>query len=85
MQDTMLLHGLHRAADDVLFHQFHYQLKGQLNEPAFEASWREIVARHPAFRTSFAWEGMTQAVQVVHERVDLPFLRQDWQALQASA
>src|SRR5262249_13608628 len=49
---------------------------GELDIPALEHSFVEIVRRHEAWRTTFEWNG-DQAVQIVHpapSRVAIPFL-----------
>jgi amino acid adenylation domain-containing protein len=48
--------------------------EGELNIPALERSFAEIVRRHEAWRTTFLWDG-NQAVQIVHPapaRIEIP-------------
>src|SRR5206468_1713552 len=37
--------------------------------------------RHPILRTSFAWEGIEEPVQIVRHRVSIPWEEQDWRDL----
>ena len=76
MQQLMLLHAL-GSGDSVLANQIVYQIDGDLDEERFAAAWRVIVARHPALRTAFLWEGLEKPVQVVRGTVELPFQRFD--------
>ena len=34
--------------------------------------------RHPLLRTCFAWDGLKKPVQIVRERVELPWIEDDW-------
>ena len=36
------------------------------------------MARHPLLRTCFAWEGLKRPVQIVRQRVELPWTEHDW-------
>lgn len=49
-----------------------------LNVPVFLQAWQRVVQRHPIFRTSFRWHGLTEPLQDVHRQVTLPFDQQDW-------
>ena len=60
--------------------QVEYHVAGA-DSDLLEASWREVVARHPALRTTFHWEGLPRPLQATHRRVDLPVTRDDWRGL----
>ena len=50
--------------------------QGDLNLPALERSFAEVVRRHEAWRTTFLWDG-NQAVQIVHPapaQIMIPFV-----------
>ena len=49
-----------------------FRLRGKLDLAAFRRALERIVERHEVLRTSFANRG-GEPVQVIHERVDLPF------------
>ena len=81
MQEVMLLHTLANAKADALFNQFCYELRGDLNPEALRQAWQQIVDRHPILRTAFVWENLKQPLQVVRQRVALPFEQLDWRGL----
>ncbi|MEJ2153316.1 MAG: condensation domain-containing protein, partial [Gemmatimonadota bacterium] len=69
MQRLMLLHELTAAQPDVLTNQLRYRITGGLDEAAFRRACETVVARHPALRTGFLWEGFEQPLQVVRGTV----------------
>jgi thioesterase domain-containing protein len=83
MQSLMLLSATSRGASrDSLLTHFCYELHGTLDPIRFEQSWQVLVDRHPALRTMFLWEGLQVPVQIVRNTVAVPFLSEDWTALQ---
>jgi len=46
-------------------------LEGHLDVDAFTAAWSDVVSRHEVLRTAFAWEGVSQPLQVVRREVDV--------------
>lgn len=44
-------------------------------------AWQMIVDRHPVLRTSFAWEGLDEPVQIVHPHAQLPIEHHDLRGL----
>ena len=77
MQRLMLLHAMSSAGQDVLLNQVSYHIHGSLDASAFQRAWDTLVARHPALRTAFLWEGLAQPLQVVRTAVTLPFRHVD--------
>lgn len=73
MQRLMLLHAISPAAGDGLVNQVCYHIRGALDAPAFHRAWDAVVARHPALRTAFLYEGLPQPLQAVRSAVTLPF------------
>jgi amino acid adenylation domain-containing protein/non-ribosomal peptide synthase protein (TIGR01720 family) len=84
MQQGMLFHSLFAPASGVYVEQLSCPLRGELNIPAFERAWRQVLDRHPALRTSFLWEGLDEPHQVVHRHVELPLEQHDWTSLPRS-
>lgn len=78
MQKVMLLHAQSSTRGDVLFNQFCYEIRGALNVDAWRASWQCVVDRHPALRSCFVWEDLKQPLQIVRQRVSIPFELLDW-------
>ena len=82
MQRLMLLHATSAGkGTDVLFNQIVYTISGSLNQAAYRRAWQLVVDRHPALRTIFIWRDEADPVQVVRERVELPWTEQDWRDL----
>lgn len=77
MQHLMLLHAIASAGNGVLLNQVCYDIRGSLDADAFHRAWDAVVARHPALRTAFLWEGLPQPLQVVRTSVTLPFREVD--------
>jgi len=83
MQEAMLFHRLYAPVSELYFHQSSVRLEGTLDVPAFERAWQQIASRHQILRTSFAWEGVTHPVQIVHRETRIPLDHQDWRELSA--
>lgn len=81
MQQGILFHSLAAPKSGVYFEQFSCSLTGKLDIVAFESAWQQVVDRHPILRTSFAWEGLKEPVQVVHRQVKLSSVQHDWRHL----
>ena len=80
-QAGMLFHALYDPGSSVYVAQFGFVLRGELDADAMRAAWEGVVARHAALRASFAWEGLSRPVQVIHRHA-LPEIRaEDWRAL----
>ncbi|MEH2058022.1 MAG: amino acid adenylation domain-containing protein [Nostoc sp.] len=78
MQQGMLFHTLYAPESEVYFEQLLCILKGELNFPAFEQAWQQVVARHPVLRSSFYWEEIEKPLQMVSKQVDLSWEELDW-------
>ncbi|BAY37781.1 amino acid adenylation domain-containing protein [Nostoc sp. NIES-2111] len=83
MQEGMLFESLYAPDSQAYFEQLIYTLSGQLNLPAFEQAWQQVVARHSILRTAFVWEQLDQPLQVVYRQVDVKVHSYDWQQLSA--
>src|SRR5436309_3786026 len=81
-QEGMLFHSLYDSPEaGVYVGQMSYEVAGDLDVEAFERAWQRVVDRHPALRTAFVWEGLDQPMQIVRQRVRIPFEQQDWRGL----
>lgn len=56
-------------------------VQGELNVEAFARGWQQVIDRHALLRTSFAWEGLAEPLQIVHREATLALEEQDWRAL----
>ncbi|UKO96132.1 amino acid adenylation domain-containing protein [Nostoc sp. UHCC 0870] len=81
MQQGMLFHTLYAPESEVYFEQLLCILSGELNFPAFQQAWEQVVARHAVLRSSFYWEEIEKPLQMVSKQVDLPWVKLDWQNL----
>ncbi|MEO6807675.1 MAG: condensation domain-containing protein, partial [Isosphaeraceae bacterium] len=78
VQQGMLYHTLAAPSSGVYIEQFTCLLRGDLDLDAFEASWRTLLTRHAALRTSIEGAHSDRPAQVVRRVVDLPLEHQDW-------
>lgn len=60
------------GGDDTAISELRVVLDGPLDIEAFTGAWSDVVARHEALRTAFAWEGVSQPLQVVRRAVEDP-------------
>lgn len=80
IQQGMLLH--HLAAPDAGFdiEQMIATLREPVNPVALQQAWQRLTDRYDVFRTSFAWEGLSEPLQTVHARAELPWVEVDLSA-----
>ncbi|MDF5715312.1 MAG: amino acid adenylation domain-containing protein [Rhizonema sp. NSF051] len=81
MQQGMLFESLYAPNSGVYFEILICTLKGNVDVPAFQAAWQQVVARHSIFRTAFIWESLNQPLQVVYRQVPVTLLTYDWREL----
>lgn len=81
MQQGMLFEILSEPDSGAYFEQGLCKLSGDLDVEAFEVAWRQLISRHSALRTAFAWEGLSKPVQIVYREAQLNFERIDWSDL----
>lgn len=84
-QQGMLFHALFAPNSASYCQQFDYRVSGNLNVAAFKQAWQAVVQRHATLRTGFLWDGLTEPVQVVFRRADLPINELDLTRLEPSA
>ena len=84
VQQGILFHTLFSPETGVYIEQLACSLRGELNIPAFEQAWQEVMQRHTILRTAFIWEDINKAHQLVHKRAKLPIEERDWRGLPAS-
>ncbi len=58
-------------------------LPGSFDSTTFRQACQKVIERHSILRTSFAWEGLEQPLQLVHVTVELPWEEHDWRSLSA--
>ncbi|NGN70383.1 non-ribosomal peptide synthetase, partial [Streptomyces sp. A7024] len=87
LQEGLLFHALFdEQARDVYVEQIDMGLDGPLDVPVLRASWQAMLDRHASLRAGFRQlAGAEQPVQVIPERVALPWQEEDLSALGANA
>ncbi|MGA8118179.1 MAG: amino acid adenylation domain-containing protein [Actinocatenispora sp.] len=78
IQEGLLFHNLYSPGSGVYLEQVTMRMQGQLDVPAYLRAWQSIVDRHAVLRTSFHWEGVDRALQVVHRQAEFPIEVLDW-------
>lgn len=78
LQQGILFHALYAEGTGAYIDQFCYNLSGELKEEFFRKAWQEIINRHPVFRTSFQWKGISKPVQIVNKSAELIWRSLDW-------
>jgi amino acid adenylation domain-containing protein/non-ribosomal peptide synthase protein (TIGR01720 family) len=81
MQRGLIFHSLYAPETSDYFVQAVYDLQGELDFTIFERVWRRILDRYSILRTSFIWEELDEALQVVHKQLPLPWRNNDWREL----
>jgi amino acid adenylation domain-containing protein len=82
-QQGMLFHTLYAPQSGIYCEQLGITFRAPLDIPAFKKAWECVVERHPILRTAFVWEKIDEPLQVVRQKVEIPWEEQDWQGLPA--
>ncbi len=85
LQQGILFHTLYEQRSGIYFEQMTGQLAGRLDIAAFQRAWQQVADRHAIFRTAFAWSGLNEPLQIVRERVGVPWLVEDWRSAEPAA
>jgi thioesterase domain-containing protein len=83
-QQLMLTHALAGGGRDTMREQLTCTLTGRVDPAALRRAWQTVVGRHAVLRTAFAWEGLQKPLQVVRQRVELPWSECDWRDVPAA-
>jgi amino acid adenylation domain-containing protein len=81
MQAGLFFHAVSGADSGVDIEQLVATLHEPLDEARFLRAWQRMAERHPILRTRFRWQGVTEPVQDVIDRVQIPVEQFDWCAL----
>ena len=79
LQEGILFHTLESPRSGTYFNQFSCRIEGPLDRDRFRRAWNAAFAKHAALRTLFTWEKRERPLQIVRQRVDVPFKAIDWQ------
>ena len=80
IQEGLLFHNLYAPGSGIYLEQVTMRMQGELDVAAYQRAWQSIVDRHDVLRTSFHWEGVDKALQVVHRTAQFPIEVLDWRA-----
>ncbi|MGQ0841972.1 non-ribosomal peptide synthetase [Actinokineospora sp.] len=78
IQEGLLFHNLLSPGSGIYLEQVTMEMRGHLDVEAYRRAWQTIVDRHFVLRTSFHWEGVDKALQVVRRDVEFPIGVLDW-------
>ncbi|WP_181923869.1 non-ribosomal peptide synthetase [Streptomyces inhibens] len=81
MQSGLLFHTLMHAERGMYVEQFHFALHSIREPELLATAWQRVVDRTPVLRTSLAWDGLAEPLQVVRTGVRIPVAQLDWTAL----
>ena len=68
-QKVMTLESLANARTSIWCDQVALAIEGHFSSEDFERAWRRVVAREPSLRTTIAWRGLAEPLQVVQRDV----------------
>jgi amino acid adenylation domain-containing protein len=77
LQAGMLYHSEYTAETATYHDIFSYHLRAPFEPEALQEAVRELLSRHAVLRTSFDLTGYSQALQLVHKEVEVPFELED--------
>jgi amino acid adenylation domain-containing protein/non-ribosomal peptide synthase protein (TIGR01720 family) len=77
-QQGMLFHSLAEPDRGVYMTQLVCELRGGVDEEAFQAAWQAVVSLHESLRADFAWDVCAEPIQVVRREVEVKLSSDDW-------
>jgi amino acid adenylation domain-containing protein/non-ribosomal peptide synthase protein (TIGR01720 family) len=73
-----LFYSANPGATQLAFDQWHCTLRGDLDVPAFQRAWQEVLRRDPILRTTIHGDRLREPVQIVHRNAEMPWKLEDW-------
>jgi amino acid adenylation domain-containing protein/non-ribosomal peptide synthase protein (TIGR01720 family) len=84
MQRDILIRTLQAPELHEYVDQTSWTVRGNFVPEAFQAAWRQVIARHSTLRTAFFHDGLDEPVQVVRQHVELGIIAEDWRKLSSA-
>ncbi|HEY3689579.1 MAG TPA: amino acid adenylation domain-containing protein, partial [Pseudonocardiaceae bacterium] len=81
MQSGIVFHALSQMEQALYVEQVAFVLDGVPDSRVLGAAWQHVVNRTPVLRSTVVWEGLDEPLQVVHRRVEVPVVYDDWRGL----
>ncbi|HEX8351635.1 MAG TPA: amino acid adenylation domain-containing protein, partial [Pyrinomonadaceae bacterium] len=81
LQAGMAFHSEYSPESAIYHDIFSFHLRGPFDAGALRAALARLAARHPALRTSFALNGLSEPLQLVHREVEIPLAVEDLRGL----
>ncbi len=81
LQEGMVFHTITDPGTAMHVGRIVFHLRGKLDLKSFREAWDTLLARHPALRTAFVWEGLEAPMQVVRKELSIPFRHHSWTEL----
>lgn len=81
LQKGMLYHSMMAPESGVYVVQLSFDLEGELDSKAFRDAWQNLLERHTIFRTLFLGIDRENPLQVVRQKVVMPWREEDWRDL----
>jgi len=78
LQEGLLFHAVTAPGSGAYCNQTALLVDGGLDVAALRGAWQELIARHDALRTAFAWKRQKRPLQLVFASVDAPIRELDW-------
>ncbi|MEV0644079.1 amino acid adenylation domain-containing protein [Phytomonospora sp. NPDC050363] len=78
MQSGMLFHTLYAPEGGDYHQQYVVDVDGDLDPAALTQAWRHVIGRHAILRSTFAWDGLREPVQIVRRAAEVNLGRIDW-------
>lgn len=76
-QEEILFQGLFSPSSKAYFEQMHFIFKESFKEEVWKEAWQYIFSRHEILRTAFDHQNFGQPVQIVFDKVVLPWIKKD--------
>ncbi|WP_437325952.1 non-ribosomal peptide synthase/polyketide synthase [Sorangium sp. So ce381] len=78
LQQGLLFHSLWEPGSGVYVEQVTCRLEGALDVDAFREAWQAVALHHGVLRTTFAWEGADEPLQIVRRGAAVAVEIEDW-------